>query len=61
MGKRIIQQARGKGSFTYRVRKKAFKYKLRYPRNLGEEGIVLKLLNSLAHRSEEHTSELQSH
>lgn len=51
MGKRIIQQARGKGSLTYRVRKKAFKYKLHYPRDISGEGIVLKLLNSSAHSS----------
>jgi large subunit ribosomal protein L2 len=31
MGKRIIPQARGKGSLTYRVRKKAFRHKIRYP------------------------------
>jgi len=49
MGKRIIQQARGKGSHTYRVRKKAFKYKISYPRNLDGEGQVIKLLNSPAH------------
>jgi len=49
MGKRIIQQARGKGSHTYRVRKKAFKYKLKYPLKLEGEGTVLKLLNSAAH------------
>ncbi len=50
MGKRIIQQARGKGSFTYRVRRKAFKYRLKYP--LREEqgnAIVSKLINSPAH------------
>jgi large subunit ribosomal protein L2 len=49
MGKRIIQQARGKGSSTYRVRKKAFKYMLKYPRELKGEGTVLKLINSSAH------------
>ncbi len=49
MGKRIIQQARGKGSSTYRVKRKAFKYRLKYPRNLDGEGEVLKLLNSAGH------------
>ncbi|MDE1848611.1 MAG: 50S ribosomal protein L2 [Nanoarchaeota archaeon] len=49
MGKRIIQQARGHGSFPYRVRKQAFKYKIQYPSKLEGDGIVLKLLNSLGH------------
>ncbi len=49
MGKNIIQQARGKGSMTYRVRKKAFIYRLQFPKKLDGEGEVLKLINSLAH------------
>ncbi len=49
MGKRIIQQARGHGSSTYRVKKKAFRYKIQYPRNLSGEGTVVKLLDSPAH------------
>ncbi len=49
MGKRIIVQARGKGSSTYRVSKRAFRYKLQYPRNLEEFGTVVKLFNSSAH------------
>lgn len=50
MGKRIIVQARGKGSSTYRVKKKAFRYKIGYPRDLKEgEGQIIKLLNSAAH------------
>ena len=49
MGKRIIQQARGKGSFTYRVRKKAFIYRMKYPRKLEGEGEVIKLLKSAGH------------
>ncbi len=49
MGKRIIQQARGKGSSTYRVRKKAFKHKLQFPRKLTGEGTIVKLLNSAGH------------
>ena len=49
MGKRIIQQARGKGSSTYRVRKKAFKHKLKFPKKLVGEGIIIRLLNSAGH------------
>lgn len=49
MGKRIIQQARGKGSSTYRVNKTVFRYKIKYPRSLSGEGKVSKLLNSGAH------------
>jgi large subunit ribosomal protein L2 len=49
MGKRIIVQARGKGSHTYRVRKKAFRFKLQYPPKLSGEGTVIKLFNSAAH------------
>lgn len=48
MGKRIIQRARGHGSLTYRVRKKAFIYRIQYPAFTGE-GVVLKLINSRAH------------
>ena len=51
MGKRIIQQRRGRGTPTYRVRKKAFKYKIGYPRKLEGEGNVIKLFNSVAHSS----------
>ena len=49
MAKRIISQARGHGSSTYRVRKKIFKYRIQYPRNLTGEGKVLKLIPSGAH------------
>jgi len=50
MGKRIIQQARGKGGNAYRVRRNAFKYKIAYLRKLTEqEGIVAELVNSTAH------------
>jgi large subunit ribosomal protein L2 len=49
MGKRIIQQRRGRGTHTYRVRKKAFIFKLQYPKKLEGEGTVIKLLNSAAH------------
>jgi len=49
MGKRIIQQARGKGSGTYRVRRRAFRFELKYPSQLSGEGTVIKLLNSAGH------------
>ena len=51
MGKRIIVQARGKGSSTYRVSKRAFRFKLQYPSRLSGEGVVVKLFNSAAHSS----------
>ncbi len=31
MGKRIIQQARGHGSLTYRVRRRAYRFRIGYP------------------------------
>ena len=49
MGKRIIQQARGHGSSTYRVRRSSFKHKLKYPPKLEGQGTVIKLLNSSGH------------
>lgn len=49
MGKPIITQRRGKGGNTYRVSKKAFKYKIQIPANLKGEGKVVKLVNSGAH------------
>ena len=51
MGKRIIQQRRGRGSSTYRVRKKAFKFKIGIPGKINGEATVLKLINSSAHSS----------
>ena len=48
MGKRIIQQARGKGSLSYRVRKKAYIYKIKYPMNEGKAQI-LEIIHSVAH------------
>ncbi|MBU0957438.1 MAG: 50S ribosomal protein L2 [Nanoarchaeota archaeon] len=49
MGKRIIQQRRGKGGLTYRVRASAFPFKLGYPQKI--EGVckVVKLVNSPGH------------
>ncbi|MEX0921018.1 MAG: 50S ribosomal protein L2 [Candidatus Pacearchaeota archaeon] len=49
MGKRIIQQARGKGGGTYRVRRKAFRFSIKYPPRLEGEGEVIKLLDSGGH------------
>lgn len=49
MGKRIIQQARGKGSHTYRVRRKAFSIKPKYPTSLEGKMEVLKLVHSAGH------------
>lgn len=51
MGKRIIQQARGHGSLTYRVRRKAFSVEPKYLINLkqGDEFEVVKLISSGGH------------
>ncbi len=50
MGKRITQQARGKGSLTYRVKKRAYRYKISYPPLKVEgKGRIAKLINSSAH------------
>jgi large subunit ribosomal protein L2 len=48
MGKRIIQQRRGRGSSTYRVRRKAFRYKINYPSGEGKAKVV-KLISSPCH------------
>ena len=48
MGKRIIQQARGHGSLTYRVRKNAYKYRIGYP-NIEGKGIIINIIDSPAH------------
>ncbi|MDO8528690.1 MAG: 50S ribosomal protein L2 [Nanoarchaeota archaeon] len=49
MGKRIITQARGHGSMSYRVRRKAYRFRLKYPRKLEGEGTVVKLQSSTGH------------
>jgi ribosomal protein L2 len=49
MGKRIIQQARGHGSSTYRAKPTSFVYRIQYPKVLEGEGTVVKLLNSSCH------------
>ncbi|MFH1823393.1 MAG: 50S ribosomal protein L2 [archaeon] len=50
MGKRIIQQARGKGSSRYRVRNLAFNYEFKYPR-LKETGDaqIIKLFDAVGY------------
>src|SRR3989338_8340968 len=48
MGKRIIQQARGKGSLSYRVRRRAFIYKIKYPMHDGE-AVIADLIHSTGH------------
>lgn len=49
MGKRIIQQRRGRGSNTYRVKKGAFKAKTGYLNNLEGEYEVVNLISSPGH------------
>ncbi|MBM3233149.1 50S ribosomal protein L2 [Candidatus Pacearchaeota archaeon] len=48
MGKRIIAQARGHGSLTYQVRKRAYIYRIKYPMEEGQAEI-LDLIHSAAH------------
>ncbi|MBS3091730.1 50S ribosomal protein L2 [Candidatus Pacearchaeota archaeon] len=48
MGKRIIQQARGHGSLSYRVRRRAFLHRVKYPMQDGEAE-VLELIHSAGH------------
>ncbi len=49
MGKTIIQQARGHGSHTYRVRRKAYRFRIGYPHIKEGEATVIKLLSSAGH------------
>jgi len=50
MGKTLIKQARGRGSFTYRVRRNAYKYRIGYPAgDVSGKAKIVKLLNSAAH------------
>ncbi|PIU76002.1 50S ribosomal protein L2 [Candidatus Pacearchaeota archaeon CG06_land_8_20_14_3_00_35_12] len=49
MGKRIIQQARGKGSLTYRVKRKAYSIRLQYPGIREGKGKIISIINSPAH------------
>src|SRR3989338_6221245 len=48
MGKRIISQARGKGSLSYQARKQAFIYRVKYPMGVGQAKVIA-LLHSAAH------------
>ncbi|MDD5741714.1 MAG: 50S ribosomal protein L2 [Candidatus Nanoarchaeia archaeon] len=50
MGKSLIQQARGRGSLTFRVRPIAYRYRISYPRlDSKGKGKIISLLNSPAH------------
>lgn len=49
MAKRIISQARGKGGPAYTVKRRAFRFRIKYPRKLAGEGKVVQLINSPAH------------
>ncbi|MBT4258108.1 50S ribosomal protein L2 [archaeon] len=49
MAKRIIVQRRGRGTSTYRVSKKNFRYELKYSPELEGEAEVIKLFNSSVH------------
>ncbi len=49
MGKRIIQQRRGRGTHQYKARKKAFKNKVGYPEIKEGEGEILKIFKSGGH------------
>jgi len=51
MGKRIISQARGHGSFSYRVRRKAFMLKPAYPIRLSGEWEVVSMVTEAGHSS----------
>lgn len=51
MGKRIIQQARGHGSLTYRVRRKAYSLLPKYPINLDGEWEITALMSESGHTS----------
>jgi len=49
MGKRIIQQRRGRGTRSYKVNRRVYRFRLQYPRSLEGEGVVSSLFNSAAH------------
>ena len=51
MGKRIIMQRRGRGGNTYKVNRRAYNHRVRYPPKLSGEGTILELINSKAHTS----------
>lgn len=49
MGKRIIQQRRGRGGFSYRVKNSAFRFLAGYPAKLEGTYKVIKLIPSAGH------------
>lgn len=49
MGKRIISQARGKGSLSYRVRRAAYKYKPKYPIKMSDEYEIVSFVTEAGH------------
>jgi len=50
MGKTIIQQARGHGSFTYRVRRRGYVYRIGYPSlQMSGKHKIISLINSTCH------------
>jgi len=49
MGKTLIQQARGHGSLTYRVRRKAFNVHPGYPVNMNGEYVVVNIFSTGGH------------
>jgi len=50
MGKRITQQARGKGSLTFKVRPRAYKHKITFPPiHVQGKGKITKLFHSAGH------------
>ena len=50
MGKRIVSQARGHGSFTYRVRRRGYKVRIGYPEiNVEGKAKIIKLISSAGH------------
>jgi len=52
MGKRIIQQARGHGSLTYRVRRRAYRFRICYPAlNIEGKAKVVSIFDSPCHTS----------
>jgi len=52
MGKRIVSQARGHGSLTYRVRRKAYTFRIGYPNTDAEEKAkIIRIIHSPAHSS----------
>jgi large subunit ribosomal protein L2 len=52
MGKTIVQQARGRGGPAYTIRRRAFRFRIDYPRlDVNGIGKIIKLINSSGHSS----------